>query len=69
MITAFSVLEIDPLKVVQALDLNLKYGYSYWDSLIIATALLSDCSFVYSEDMSHNQLIEDKVRIFNPFIF
>jgi predicted nucleic acid-binding protein len=38
-----------------------------WDSLIIATSLQRNCSILYSEDMQHNQVIEDKLRIVNPF--
>ncbi|KAB8332557.1 PIN domain-containing protein [Scytonema tolypothrichoides VB-61278] len=64
--TNFTVLEIDTLKVLTALDINSGYGYSYWDSLVISTALLSNCSILYSEDMQNNQLIEKKTRIVNP---
>ncbi|MFM6010799.1 MAG: PIN domain nuclease, partial [Dolichospermum sp.] len=42
---------INITEVIQALEINAKYNYSYWDSLIIATALLSECSIIYSEDM------------------
>ncbi len=66
-IAVFPILEIDALNVAGALDVNEKYGFSYWDSLLIATALLNDCQILYSEDMQHNQLIEDKVIIINPF--
>jgi predicted nucleic acid-binding protein len=45
-----------------------KYSYSYWDSLIIATALENNCSILYTEDMQDGQLIEDKLRIGNPFV-
>jgi predicted nucleic acid-binding protein len=45
-----------------------KYKYSFYDSLIIASALENDCSILYSEDMQHNQLIEKKLRIVNPFV-
>src|SRR2546423_4836726 len=31
-----------------------KYGYSFYDSMIIAAALESECSILYSEDLSHN---------------
>ena len=65
--TAFSVIEIDTANVLKALDINNKTGYSYWDSLVFATALLNDCRFLYSEDMQHNQIIENKTRIINPF--
>lgn len=67
-ITNFAVIEIDTFKVLQALEINSKYGYSYWDSLIIATALLAECPIIYSEDMHHNQLIENKTRIVNPYL-
>lgn len=64
----FQVVEIDLIKVVTALDINSRYGYSYWDSLVIATALNYDCSIIYSEDMQHNQFIENKTRIVNPLL-
>ena len=44
-----------------------KYSYSYWDSLIIASALESNCSILYTEDMQDGQIIEDRLRIMNPF--
>ena len=67
MVTSFPVLGIDTVKVLLALDMHAKYGYSYWDSLILATASLHDCDTLYSEDMQHKQVIENKVQIFNPF--
>ncbi len=51
-----------------ALDLKDKYKYSYYDSLIIATALENNCSVLYSEDMQDGQVIEGKVKIVNPFV-
>jgi predicted nucleic acid-binding protein len=64
----FPVLNIDPPNVKKALEINLRYGYTYWDSLILATALLANCTIVYSEDMQHNQLVESQLRIVNPFV-
>lgn len=68
MVTTFPVLEIDTVKVVMALDIHARYGYSYWDSLIIVTALLSDCAVIFSEDMHHEQVLENKIRILNPLL-
>jgi predicted nucleic acid-binding protein len=51
----------------KSLDLRSIYGYSYWDCLIIATALCSNCSILYSEDLQDDQLINGKVQIVNPF--
>jgi len=49
------------------LDLGQKTGYSHFDSLMLATALDAECSIFYSEDLQHNQIIEGKLRITNPF--
>ena len=51
-----------------ALDLKDKYKYSYYDSLIIATAIENNCSVLYTEDMQDGQVIEGKLKIVNPFI-
>ncbi|MDZ8256971.1 PIN domain-containing protein [Nostoc sp. ChiQUE01b] len=67
-VNTFPVQAISTTQVIQALQINAQYNYSYWDSLIIATALLGKCSIIYSEDMQHNQLIHNKVRILNPFV-
>ena len=50
-----------------AFDIAEKYGYSYYDSQVIASALESDCAILYSEDLQHNQIIETCIRIINPF--
>lgn len=68
MVTNFSIVEIDVLKVITALDINSKYGYTYWDSLVLATAIQQNCTILYSEDMQANQLIEQKTIIINPFL-
>jgi predicted nucleic acid-binding protein len=48
-------------------NIRLKYKYSYYDSLIIAAALESKCTILYSEDMQHKQIIENNLQIINPF--
>jgi predicted nucleic acid-binding protein len=68
MITTFPVLESGTADVLEAIKIHETYNYSYWDSLVIATALLNGCETVYSEDMQHNQSIEGKTRIINPFL-
>lgn len=45
-----------------------RYGYSHYDSLIIASALTSNCQVLYSEDLQHGQVIDDRLRILNPFL-
>ena len=33
----------------------------------ISAALYSDCTILYTEDLQHNQLIKNSLRIINPF--
>lgn len=42
-----------------------RYGFSYWDSLILSSALENGCSQVYSEDMHDGQVINDALKIVN----
>ena len=51
-----------------ALDLKKKYNVSFYDSLIISSALSSGCSVLYSEDMHHGLIIKEKLQIINPFL-
>ena len=53
--------------VREANTLKYKYGYSFYDSLIIAAALECGCNTLYSEDMQHGQCIKNKLKIINPF--
>ncbi len=50
------------------IDIKERYGFSYWDSLVIATAIENECSIIYSEDMKHDQIISGSVKIVNPFL-
>lgn len=45
-----------------------RYGFSFFDSLIIVAALEADCVTLYSEDMHDGQLIENKLTIKNPLV-
>lgn len=66
---AFSpIASIDTATVFKALEISDRYSFSYWDSLILATALLNDCEILYSEDMQHNMNVFDQLQIKNPFI-
>lgn len=50
----------------RALQLAEKYGYSIYDSLVIAAALDAGATTLYSEDMQHGQEIEG-LAIRDPF--
>jgi predicted nucleic acid-binding protein len=59
---------ISMLTIHIALDILERYGFSWYDSLIVATALEAGCDTLYSEDMQNGQLIEGRLRIINPFV-
>ena len=48
------------------LRIQSRYGFSFYDSLIVAAALGAGCTTLYSEDMQDGQLIEG-LTIRNPF--
>lgn len=50
-----------------ALALQERYGFSFYDSLIVAAALAGGCTRLLSEDLQHGQKIDD-LRIENPFL-
>lgn len=52
---------------LQALQLCQQHSFSYYDALIVATALENNCAILYSEDMQNNQIVENQLRIVNPF--
>ena len=44
-----------------------RYGLALYDAMIVAAALHCDCDALWSEDMQHGLVIEDRLRIVNPF--
>ncbi len=60
--------QINPTRTLyrRGLDLQARYGFSFYDSLIIAAALEAGCTCLYSEDMQDGQQIQS-LTIQNPF--
>jgi predicted nucleic acid-binding protein len=50
----------------RALDLQTRYRYGFYDSLVIAAALDAGCTRLYSEDLQDGQRIEG-LTVENPF--
>ena len=44
-----------------------RYGFSIYDAMIVAAALIAGCTVLWSEDMQDGLLVEDRLRIVNPF--
>lgn len=58
----------------QSLDINVvhhtltirhNYGFSIWDSQIVAAALEAGCSKLFTEDLQSGQVLE-QIKIVNP---
>ncbi|MDZ7872573.1 MAG: PIN domain-containing protein [Rhizobium sp.] len=44
-----------------------RYGLSIYDAMIVSAALLAECDTLMSEDMQDGLVIDDRLRIVNPF--
>lgn len=64
-ITEMQVIQIVTIRLAH--QIKLKYTFSYWDSLILASALESGCQHLYTEDLQHKQIIEASLMVVNPF--
>ena len=53
--------------ITTALSLKDQYGFSYFDCLMLASALESDCDTIMTEDMNDGQVINNLLKIENPF--
>ena len=63
----FRILQITEATLLKSFEISIKYQLSSWDSIIIATAILNNCSIIYSEDMQDGLIVENSVTIINPF--
>lgn len=51
-----------------ALDLAQQEGFSFYDALIVASALEAGCTTLWSEDMQDGRIVADRLVIRNPFV-
>jgi predicted nucleic acid-binding protein len=51
----------------QALEITAETGFSFYDSLILASASAGDCKILYTEDLQNNQRVAN-LTIQNPFL-
>jgi predicted nucleic acid-binding protein len=52
---------------IAASKLRNEHQFSYYDSIIVASALMNQCHILYTEDMQHGQAIGYSLKILNPF--
>jgi predicted nucleic acid-binding protein len=65
-----AVCEVSPITVEthdRALHLAERYQFGFYDALIVASALISECRTLYSEDLQSGQRVAGALRVVNPF--
>ena len=65
-----SLCEVEDLSVQTHLvgrALAEKYQLSVYDAMIVSAALIAGCTTLWSEDMHDGLLVEDRLRVVNPF--
>jgi predicted nucleic acid-binding protein len=68
--TIRAVCAVEPITVEthdRGLAVFERYRFSLYDSILIATALISGAKILYSEDLQHGQIIDNQLRVTNPF--
>lgn len=63
----YSVINLSKEIFIKAAKIRDNYAFSYYDSIIVASALVHQCSVLYSEDMQNGQVIDNSLQILNPF--
>jgi predicted nucleic acid-binding protein len=63
----FDVVELNQKTLQKSSQLREKYNLSFWDSLIVASALQGHAMRLYSEDMQNGLVVENQLTIINPF--
>jgi predicted nucleic acid-binding protein len=64
------LLTVHPLTVEvheTGIALAQRYSFSVYDAMIVASALHAGCDILFSEDMQDGMVIENRLRIANPF--
>ena len=64
----YQVVMVDQETLLCASDLRLRFSLSYWDSIIVSSALQAGCTRLYTEDMQHELIVNNTLTVYNPFI-
>jgi predicted nucleic acid-binding protein len=51
----------------RGLEIAARYSFALYDSMIVAAALEAGCRKLYSEDLQHEQVVEQRLTVINPF--
>lgn len=64
----YTVIAHEQRILLDACRLRQRYSVSFWDSLVMASALHCNAQVLYSEDMQHGLVIDGALPIVNPFL-
>ncbi len=56
----------DMRDVLRAIEIQRRYRISFWDAMILASAIKLNCDVLWSEDLNDGQ-VYDGVKVINPF--
>ncbi len=62
----YNVIELTQTVLMKASEVRNEFMLSFWDSLIVASALDSEAEFLISEDMQHGFVFYNQLTIINP---
>ena len=62
-----TVISLNESHLLKASEIRDKASFSFWDSIIVASALSLNAEVLYSEDMQDGFVLDKKLRIVNPF--
>jgi len=69
--TMRAVCKVEPVTLAthdRGLAVNERYGFSLYDSMLVASALIVGVKVLYTEDLQHGQVIDNQLRLANPFL-
>lgn len=52
--------------VLEAINIQQRYGISFWDAMIVNSAWKTGCSVIWTEDLNSGQ-VYGNVKVYNPF--
>ena len=64
---AWSPLPLTPELTEWAWEMQDRWGFPFWDSLIVAAAKAQGCELLLTEDLTHDQDL-DGLRVVSPFM-
>jgi predicted nucleic acid-binding protein len=54
----WTVVTLEPADLLRASEIEERYRISFWDAMILATAVKAGASTLWTEDLSHESIIE-----------